>query len=70
MTMLNLLAPARPMIWQFRTIPLFFIISLARSRRELAKLDAASLRDVGLDSLQAHQESQRPFWDIPTTWAR
>lgn len=68
-TMLNLTAPARLPIWQFRAIPLFSIISLARSRRELAHLDAATLRDIGLNSAEAHRESQRAFWDIPANWA-
>lgn len=38
---------------------------LANQRRELGNLDARSLRDIGVDRVDAQRESQRPFWDRP-----
>ncbi len=34
----------------------------ARTRRALSHLDAAALRDLGLDPLTAQTEAARPFW--------
>lgn len=34
----------------------------ARSRRELAQLDARLLRDIGLDRARALHEASKPFW--------
>jgi uncharacterized protein YjiS (DUF1127 family) len=34
----------------------------ARSRHELAQLDARLLRDIGLDPAQALHEASKPFW--------
>ncbi len=31
-------------------------------RKELATLDAAQMRDCGLDPLQVHREATKPFW--------
>ncbi len=39
---------------------------LARSRRDLARLSDAQLRDVGLDPETARVEADRPFWDAPS----
>ena len=39
-----------------------------RSRRALAALDDAALKDVGLARHDATREAARPFWDTPNTW--
>lgn len=38
---------------------------LARERRQLALLDDAALKDLGLSRADILQESERPFWDDP-----
>ncbi len=38
---------------------------LARQRRQLAMLDEAALKDLGLSRGDVMQESERPFWDDP-----
>lgn len=38
---------------------------LARERRQLAALDMAALKDLGLSRADVMQESERPFWDDP-----
>jgi len=38
---------------------------LARQRRQLAMLDDAALKDIGLSRGDILQESERPFWDDP-----
>lgn len=38
---------------------------LARERRQLAALDMAALKDLGLTRADVMQESERPFWDDP-----
>ncbi|MEO4046740.1 DUF1127 domain-containing protein [Pseudomonas sp. CAU 1711] len=38
---------------------------LARERRQLAMLDDAALKDLGLSRTDVLQESERPFWDDP-----
>lgn len=38
---------------------------LARERRQLASLDDAALKDLGLSRADAWQEAERPFWDDP-----
>lgn len=44
------------------------LVSLMRSRRALAHLDATQLADIGLDAKTAHAEAQRPLWDVPQNW--
>lgn len=39
--------------------------ALARERRQLAMLDEAALKDLGLSRADAVRESERPFWDDP-----
>ena len=39
---------------------------LAMQRRQLAMLDDAALKDIGLSRADALQESERPFWDDPS----
>ncbi|MGR3433996.1 MAG: DUF1127 domain-containing protein [Shimia sp.] len=43
-------------------------VALARSRRALARLDAARLADLGLDAAAARAEAARPAWDVPAAW--
>ncbi|MEX6503348.1 DUF1127 domain-containing protein [Pseudomonas zhanjiangensis] len=38
---------------------------LARERRQLATLDTAALKDLGLTRGDVFRESERPFWDDP-----
>lgn len=38
---------------------------LARERRQLAMLDEAALKDLGLSRGDVLQESELPFWDDP-----
>lgn len=38
---------------------------LARQRQQLAMLDDAALKDIGLSRADILQESERPFWDDP-----
>ncbi|MEZ5652977.1 MAG: DUF1127 domain-containing protein [Burkholderiaceae bacterium] len=38
---------------------------VAEERRQLASLDDALLRDIGIDRATAHHESTRGFWDLP-----
>ncbi|XQE68692.1 DUF1127 domain-containing protein [Pseudomonas sp. P3C3] len=38
---------------------------LARQRRQLAMLDDAALKDLGLNRADIMQESERPFWEDP-----
>jgi len=55
-----------------RGIPLFqrlrHLIAVARSRRELARLDARALADIGVSAKQAATEVNRGFWDVPAHW--
>lgn len=41
---------------------------LWRSRRALAQLTAAQLKDVGLSPSEARNEANRPVWDVPANW--
>lgn len=38
---------------------------LARERGQLARLDGAALKDLGLSRADVLQEAERPFWDDP-----
>lgn len=40
-------------------------LDVARQRRRLQSLDQRMLKDIGISSLDAHQEANRSFWDIP-----
>ena len=51
----------------FRFAPLSWI-GVSRQRRQLAALDARTLRDMGISDAQARTEANRPFWDVPTHW--
>jgi uncharacterized protein YjiS (DUF1127 family) len=39
--------------------------ALRAERRELARLDARLLRDIGVGEGDAAREAARPFWDVP-----
>ena len=39
-----------------------------RQRRDLARLDAAALADVGITVAQAQDEARRPVWDVTPSW--
>ena len=41
-----------------------------RSRRALARLDAAGLADIGVSAEEARSEGGRAVWDIPPSWLR
>lgn len=38
------------------------------SRRALARLTATQLEDVGVTASEAHDEANRPIWDVPANW--
>ncbi len=44
--------------------------ALGRQRRDLAKLDAQQLCDIGVSAQQAKTEAARPVWDAPAHWTR
>lgn len=46
------------------------MLAVARERKALAALDTARLEDLGLTPEEARWEAEKPFWDIPTYWAR
>ena len=46
------------------------LLSLWKSRRDLAKLAPEMLDDIGVTKLEATRESDRPLWDVPETWRR
>ena len=39
--------------------------SLARQRRDLARLSDEMLKDIGISRVDALREAKRPFWDDP-----
>ncbi|MCH2163799.1 MAG: DUF1127 domain-containing protein [Marinovum sp.] len=46
------------------------ILGLIRQRQDLARLDDAQLRDLGLTRQEAQDEASRPAWDVPNHWVR
>lgn len=44
--------------------------SIWRERRQLSRLDAARLADIGRTPAEARREAQRPIWDAPNRWLR
>jgi uncharacterized protein YjiS (DUF1127 family) len=42
--------------------------ALRHQRRQLARLDASQLADIGLTADQAMAEAHRPIWDAPPHW--
>ncbi|MEQ6202496.1 DUF1127 domain-containing protein [Sulfitobacter sp. HNIBRBA2951] len=51
-----------------RGLSLWRFMALRRSRRALAALDDAALRDVGIKPEDAQAEATRPIWDAPAAW--
>lgn len=45
-------------------------LSLWRTRRQLAELTDAQLRDIGLTRSEAEVETKRAYWDAPCNWFR
>ncbi|MFW8593539.1 DUF1127 domain-containing protein [Cribrihabitans neustonicus] len=45
-------------------------LAVWRSRRQLARLDARALEDIGLTRSEAEEESRRAFWSAPDHWLR
>ncbi|WP_085891918.1 DUF1127 domain-containing protein [Roseovarius litorisediminis] len=46
------------------------LLALYRQRRALARLDAASLQDIGLSHDEAQIEAHRRPWDVPASWRK
>lgn len=46
------------------------LLSLRRSRLDLAGLSDEQLRDIGLTRDQVADEIARPIWDVPNNWRR
>ena len=46
------------------------MLSLRRSRLDLAHLGDDQLRDIGLTRDQVADEIARPIWDVPANWLR
>jgi len=44
------------------------LLSTARQRRALGRLDSDQLSDLGLSTRAAQREARRPFWDAPKNW--
>lgn len=60
-----------PLIRHARPSLLSWVLSalaVRRQRRQLARLDDATLTDIGLTRQQALEEARRPFWDAPDHW--
>ena len=45
-------------------------IALARQRKQLANMDTAQLKDIGVTRAQANVEAARAPWDVPSHWIR
>jgi uncharacterized protein YjiS (DUF1127 family) len=43
-------------------------LALWRSRRALARLDAAALEDIGIDRETALREARLGIWNAPESW--
>ena len=44
------------------------MIAVRRQRLELADLDEAALKDLGITPDEARREAGRPAWDVPDFW--
>lgn len=44
--------------------------ALRKQRAMLKSLPAERLADLGVSAKQAHQEANRPIWDVPSHWLR
>lgn len=56
---------SRPMALALKTR-----LALWRSRRDLAKLDAVALKDVGISAADARREASLTIWGLPAGWTR
>ncbi len=61
-------APSRPRAGRGLFTAFFSLLSLQRSRYDLANLDQHLLNDIGLTESEAKSEAKRPVWDVPATW--
>ena len=55
---------------RFLTTSLSTRLAVWRSRRQLAKLDARALQDVGITPEQARREASLTVWDVPANWTQ
>lgn len=55
---------------QFGLSTLRHWLQVAKTRRDLARLDADALQDIGLSHAEARAESARPVWDAPSRWIK
>lgn len=46
------------------------MLSIRKQRRQLRKMDARALSDIGLTCTEAVEEARRPMWDVPAHWLR
>jgi uncharacterized protein YjiS (DUF1127 family) len=46
------------------------VMALRQSRRRLAVMDDATLRDLGLTREEALAEADKPIWNVPAHWLR
>ena len=49
---------------------LFTRLAVWRSRRQLAKLDAYALEDIGITAEEARREANLTVWDVPANWTQ
>ena len=56
-------ALGRAVLWTARKVAL--AMQVRAERRYLMTFNESALKDMGLNRGQAHNESARPFWDIP-----
>lgn len=45
-------------------------LAISRQRNQLANLDDAALRDIGVTPSEAAKEARRLPWDVPNHWLR
>lgn len=55
---------AAPVSNKFHFAGLTNLLALARQRRQLAKLDAHILEDIGVSHKAASAEAHKPFWVV------
>ncbi|MDA5093385.1 DUF1127 domain-containing protein [Aliiroseovarius sp. KMU-50] len=45
-----------------------YAFQIQRERKALAEMNDVRLNDIGVTPAQAHQESRKPIWDVPSHW--
>lgn len=45
-----------------------YVLQIRSERKVLAEMSDTQLNDIGVTPAQAHQESQKPIWDVPSHW--